>query len=168
MRSILTQCWQILETHKSNPPSLRRKTETYKFNSSGPSDAHMCQWTRPSSVQIMSCRLVDGKPSSIVNWTLGNKFHWNSNKKKTLYIYIYICWKCHLQMGTGYDVLSPMTMFVTLMMTSMSLRSLKNNLFRPNSGKLSSFISTHVTTTWFAIQTNSVETQSVFSKIHTI
>ena len=33
-------------------------------NSLRPSDAYMCQWTRPSLIQIMACRLTGAKPLS--------------------------------------------------------------------------------------------------------
>ena len=35
-----------------------------QFNSLGPSNAYTRQWTRPSSVQIMACRLLCAKPFS--------------------------------------------------------------------------------------------------------
>ena len=49
------------------------------FDSFRPSGTYMRKWTRPSLKQIMVCRLFGAKLWHIVNWTLGNKFQWNSN-----------------------------------------------------------------------------------------
>ena len=50
-----------------------------------PSDTYMCQQSRPSLVQIMTCHQAGAKPFdlyqcwNIFNWTLGNKLQWYAN-----------------------------------------------------------------------------------------
>ena len=61
------------------------------FNSSPSSAAYMCQWTGPSLVQVMACRLFDAKPlpePMLVYCQLdpGNKFRWNLNRNFILFI----------------------------------------------------------------------------------
>ena len=51
----------------------------------------MHQWTGSTLLQVMSCRLFSAKPLPetllvIVNWTLGNKFHWNQNRNSYIFI----------------------------------------------------------------------------------
>ena len=72
-----------------------KSSETDKIigtiNSSPPSAAYMRQWTGPSSVQAMACRLFGAKPLPeqcwlIVNWTQGNKFQWNLKRNYIIFI----------------------------------------------------------------------------------
>ena len=44
-------------------PAVRDRQPLY-LKSSRPNDAFMCQWTRPSLVRIMACRLIGAKPLS--------------------------------------------------------------------------------------------------------
>ena len=61
-------------------------------NSSPPSAAYMRHWIRSALIQVIACRLFGAKPLPdqcwpIVNWTLGNKFQWNSNRNSIIFIY---------------------------------------------------------------------------------
>ena len=53
---------------------------------------YMCQWAGSALVQLMACRLFGAKlllePCWLIgNWTLMNKFQWNSNQNTNLFIH---------------------------------------------------------------------------------
>ena len=63
-------------------------------NSSSPSATYMCQWIQSALVQIMACSLFATKPlykpMFVINWTLKNKFQWNSNQSTKHFVHLNI------------------------------------------------------------------------------
>ena len=50
-------------------------------------EMHICQWTRPSLVQKMACRLLGVRPSyEPMCWTLRNRIQWNINLNWNIFI----------------------------------------------------------------------------------
>ena len=49
-----------------------------------PSAAYVRQWTGSTLVRLTACRMK--QCCVIVNWTLKNKLHWNSNQNTTLFV----------------------------------------------------------------------------------
>ena len=76
---------------QSGIPSICRSIHpsALPFKSSPPSAAYMRQWIGSALFQIMACHLFGAKPLSkpMLDWTLRNKWQWNLNQNKKLFIH---------------------------------------------------------------------------------